>query len=219
MRTRKSSPDCGMATEMGLLWPLLAESVLRHRRPVRRRKKLFTSTNPSVRIPVRQHSVPGSEQRPRSRELATQLGQRCVLPPCLRVHSEQPLADLILRTHNLTWAVQANSGIEGPIVNHSVRLLGRGGMMHADLVTDPEQMATAMGAFNEVVSSHTFLPGRRYAEWVEGDKVAAYGLTALVAGGAGAVAMKTGIAPFLPVNETGRYRGERSACVFSGFRQ
>jgi uncharacterized membrane-anchored protein len=74
-----------------------------------------------------------------------------------------------------------------------VRLLGRGGVLHADLVLDPSQLGTVVADFDQVVAGTTFTPGNRYAEWREGDKVAAYGLTALVAGGAGAVAVKTGL--------------------------
>ena len=97
------------------------------------------------------------------------------------------------QTHNLTWStiVVAQSGAVS--VNHSVRLLGRGGVMRADLVADPEQMQTAVPAFNAILSGYRFVPGKSYAEWRNGDKVAAYGLTALIAGGAGAVAMKTGL--------------------------
>jgi uncharacterized membrane-anchored protein len=97
------------------------------------------------------------------------------------------------RTNNLTWAMQAVSEGEGPSVNHSVRLLGRGGVMHADLVIDPAQLAGAMPAFDRIVASHAFLPGRRYSEWREGDKLAGYGLTALIAGGAGVAAAKSGL--------------------------
>jgi uncharacterized membrane-anchored protein len=96
-------------------------------------------------------------------------------------------------TNNLTWSISANSPSGEITVNHSVRMLGRGGVMHVDLVAGPDQLATEMTAFNSVVASHSFVSGRRYAEFREGDKLATYGLTALVAGGAGAVAMKTGI--------------------------
>lgn len=102
----------------------------------------------------------------------------------------QPYYDA--RTNNLTWATRL-SDTEGVTVNHSVRLLGRGGVMHADLVIDPEQLDATMPAFDAIVTSHSFLPGRRYSEWREGDKMAEYGLTALIAGGAGAVAAKSGI--------------------------
>lgn len=97
------------------------------------------------------------------------------------------------RTNNLTWATQVTATGEGKSVNHSVRLLGRGGVMNADLITDPEQFNKALPAFDAIVASHSFLPGRRYSEWREGDKMAGYGLTALVAGGAVAAAAKTGL--------------------------
>ena len=88
-------------------------------------------------------------------------------------------------THNLTWATRGIS--EGDTsVNHSVRLLGRGGVMKADLVTRHSSFEHALPAFDKVVAGTAFLPGNTYAEWRAGDKVAAYGLTALVAGGAAA---------------------------------
>lgn len=97
------------------------------------------------------------------------------------------------RTNNLTWSTKVTAEGEGASVNHSVRLLGRGGVMNADLVIDPAQFEAAMPAFDQIVASHSFLPGRRYSEWREGDKLAGYGLTALVAGGAVAAAAKSGL--------------------------
>lgn len=96
-------------------------------------------------------------------------------------------------THNLTWAIRTNSPDGGPGLNHSVRLLGRGGVMSADLVADPTDYATALATFNSVLTAFEFKTGHRYAEWREGDKIAKYGLTALVAGGAGALAAKSGV--------------------------
>lgn len=96
------------------------------------------------------------------------------------------------RTNNLTWALNG-AGENGGVVNHSVRLLGRGGVMHADLVVDPARFASTLPEFDRIVGTHAFVAGRKYAEWQPGDKVAEYGLTALVAGGAVAVAAKTGI--------------------------
>ena len=37
------------------------------------------------------------------------------------------------------------------------------------------------------------LPGQAYSDWRSGDKVAKYGLTALIVGGAAAAAVKTGL--------------------------
>ena len=95
-------------------------------------------------------------------------------------------------TNNLTWAIRATSeGTE--VINHSVRLLGRRGVMDADLVLSPGQVATAVPDFDSLLSGFEFVPGNRYAEWVKGDRVAQYGLTALVAGGVGAAAVKSGL--------------------------
>jgi uncharacterized membrane-anchored protein len=94
-------------------------------------------------------------------------------------------------TNNLTWAIQAR-GEGHDVINHSVRLLGRKGVMDADLVLGPTQVATAVPDFDALLTGFEFSSGNRYAEWVQGDKVAAYGLTALVAGGVGAAAVKSG---------------------------
>ena len=97
------------------------------------------------------------------------------------------------RTHNLTWSTRLHDETGDTSINHSVRLLGRGGVMHADLVIDPRQLATAVPAFDAIISGYTFNAGRTYAEWRQGDKMAGYGLTALVAGGAGVAAAKSGL--------------------------
>ena len=97
-------------------------------------------------------------------------------------------------TNNLTWSLRvAAKGSPEVSVNHSVRLLGRRGVMHADLVADPADMANAVVAFDSIIATYAYVPGHTYAEWREGDKVAAYGLTALVAGGAGVAAAKFGL--------------------------
>jgi len=94
-------------------------------------------------------------------------------------------------TKNLTWGIRAKSESE-EVINHSVRLLGRGGVMRAELVLSPDQASAAMPALAQALSGFTFKAGQRYAEFRRGDKVAAYGLTALIAGGVGAAAMKSG---------------------------
>jgi len=96
-------------------------------------------------------------------------------------------------SQNLTWALSVVDESGSRTVNHSVRLLGRTGVMHADLVASPEDLPSLLPVFDEMVAGFEYLPGNRYAEWREGDKMASYGLTALVAGGAGAVAAKTGL--------------------------
>ena len=97
------------------------------------------------------------------------------------------------RTHNLTWATRLHDESGSHSINHSVRLLGRGGVMHADLVAYPEEFAAAVPEFDKILTGYTFKAGRTYAEWRQGDKMAGYGLTALVAGGASIAAAKTGL--------------------------
>lgn len=102
----------------------------------------------------------------------------------------QPFYDT--RTNNLTWAI-TGAADDGQVVNYSVRLLGRRGVMNVDLVLAPDEVESVVPAFEKVLGGFSFKAGSRYAEFVQGDKVAAYGLTALVAGGAGAALAKSGL--------------------------
>jgi uncharacterized membrane-anchored protein len=95
-------------------------------------------------------------------------------------------------TNNLTWATRLDSAGQ-PVINHSVRLLGRTGTMSVALVADPSSADKATAEFNDVLQGYSYNQGRRYAEFIKGDKLAGYGLTALIAGGAGAAAVKTGL--------------------------
>lgn len=100
------------------------------------------------------------------------------------------------RTKNLTWAVEGkeeNAQAEDKTVNYSVRILGRRGTMSVDLVLSPQQLPGVLPVFNGLLNSFSYNTGNRYAEFVKGDKVAGYGLTALIAGGVAATAVKTGL--------------------------
>jgi uncharacterized membrane-anchored protein len=96
--------------------------------------------------------------------------------------------------NNLTWAVNGSedNGANAN-VNYSVRLLGRRGIMRVDLVIDPKDVSRVIPIFNSVMRGFRFSQGNRYADFAQGDKLAGYGLTALIAGGAGAIAAKTGL--------------------------
>jgi uncharacterized membrane-anchored protein len=98
-------------------------------------------------------------------------------------------------SHNLVWAINGKSeGDADGVVNYDVRLLGRRGYMSATLVTSPGEMATALPEVNNLIGgAYAFKEGERYAEFKEGDKVAEYGLTALVLGGGAAAAAKLGL--------------------------
>ena len=95
-------------------------------------------------------------------------------------------------THNLQWAIRAKDDDGSEVVNYQVRLLGRGGYMSVTLVDDPAKMAESKPEMRKVLAGFDYKAGQTYAEWKPGDKVATYGLAALVAGGAGAAAAKLG---------------------------
>jgi uncharacterized membrane-anchored protein len=97
------------------------------------------------------------------------------------------------KTNNLTWATVVKADGGGSSVNYSTRLLGRSGYMNVDLVISPELLDGALPSFDTLISGFNYNEGHRYAEFKPGDRVATYGLAALVVGGAGAVALKTGL--------------------------
>lgn len=101
-----------------------------------------------------------------------------------------------VKSNNLTWAMQGYSVTDNKqeqSVNYSVRILGRRGTMNADLVLDPHLVEKVVPNFESLLSGFSFLPGGSYAEFRSGDKIAKYGLATLVAGGATALAVKTGL--------------------------
>src|SRR5262249_20075986 len=96
-------------------------------------------------------------------------------------------------THNLVWGLAAHDDEGAHIVNYNVRLLGRHGFMSITLVESPEGFAAARDGFTKMLGGFGYVSGGRYAEYVSGDRLAEVGLTALVAGGAGAAAAKLGL--------------------------
>lgn len=99
-------------------------------------------------------------------------------------------------TNNLTWAMQGYSQ-EGEkrdtSVNYSVRILGRRGTMNVDLVLDPELVKGVVPKFETLLTGFSYQQGSSYSDFRAGDKIAEYGLATLVAGGATAIAAKTGL--------------------------
>jgi len=100
-------------------------------------------------------------------------------------------------THNLEWGIRGISkerdGTQHDVANHSIRVLGRGGVMKCDVVAAPEDLEAALTSFRGLLNNYAYLPGHRYAEFRQGDKLAAVGLTGLVLGGAAVAAVKSGL--------------------------
>lgn len=96
------------------------------------------------------------------------------------------------QTKNLEWATRLRSE-HGESINYNTRLLGRKGVMEVTLVCTPSQMQELMAPYQSIISIFHYTGGESYAEYRAGDKVAKYGMTALVAGGAAVAASKMGL--------------------------
>ncbi len=98
------------------------------------------------------------------------------------------------QTHNLEWAIIfENSGEQ--YVNYRVKLLGRHGVVDGTWVGDLKALDTAVTQFRQVLQDFKYKSGETYAEYRAGDKIARYGLGALVLGGATLGAAKLGLFP------------------------
>lgn len=101
-----------------------------------------------------------------------------------------------LETHNLEWATKFSSK-EEIAVNWNTRLLGRSGVMSVTLVSGEDQLQQILPEYNKLLDGFSYKTGHRYAEFRQGDKIAQYGLTALVVGGAATVAAKAGLFKYI----------------------
>lgn len=96
------------------------------------------------------------------------------------------------QTNRLEWATKIRDENNQTIINFTTRMLGRSGYMSVTLVSDPSSLDRDIAEFKTALRGFDFLPGQKYAEFRDGDKMAAYGLGALIVGGAAAAASKGG---------------------------
>jgi len=71
--------------------------------------------------------------------------------------------------------------------------------MRVTVVGDPGEVKAAQPEFKQLMAGYHFVSGQTYAEYKPGDKVAKYGLAALVVGGAAVGAAKLGLFASLSV--------------------
>lgn len=96
------------------------------------------------------------------------------------------------KTNNLEWAMLLKSE-EKQLINYNIRYLGRGGVMEMVLVSSVDELKKAVPEAKKLLQGYTFKSGHRYSEFIEGDKIAQYGLAALITGGSVAAAAKFGL--------------------------
>ena len=104
--------------------------------------------------------------------------------------------------HSLSWSLLAHDNQNNGVINYNVRLLSREGYISAILVSDPENLKKDRIVFNnKILSQFNLKKGQRYEDFdSKTDKVAEFGLTGLILGGAGlAVAKKWAFAIILPL--------------------
>lgn len=93
--------------------------------------------------------------------------------------------------HRLVWSMllkdRGADAAQPQTVNYNTYALGRDGYFSLDLITDSAHIAADKEVARQLLGSLTFNPGKRYQDFnASTDKVAAYGLAALV----GVVAVK-----------------------------
>jgi uncharacterized membrane-anchored protein len=86
-------------------------------------------------------------------------------------------------THKLYWARElAEPGSNYRTLNYDVRVLGRRGVLSLNAVSGMESLGAVERDMQDVLRLVDFEQGHRYSDFTSGDKIAAYGIGALVAG-------------------------------------
>lgn len=87
-------------------------------------------------------------------------------------------------SHKLHWAKELNfEGSEQNTLNYNIRALGRKGVLVLNFIASMDQLSEIQGSVDEVLAIASFNDGFRYDQFDPSiDKVAAYGIGALVAG-------------------------------------
>ncbi len=130
---------------------------------------------------LKEQNVAGNEEKKKKKGYQTLTMEGWFFPP--RYDQE---------TKRLEWGTRLRAEDNSAVVNVSTKILGRSGYTHAILVSSPETMEADLADFKVALKNFEYVSGEKYSEWKEGDKIAAYGLGALVLGGAAAVATSKG---------------------------
>ncbi len=95
-------------------------------------------------------------------------------------------------SHKMYWAKELEFGKDpAHTLNYNVRVLGRRGVLNLNAIAGMNQLPQIQKDMKQVIQFASFSNGNRYQDYQPGtDKLAEYGLAALVAGG---IAAKTGL--------------------------
>jgi len=99
-------------------------------------------------------------------------------------------------SHALHWARDLIFGKDANgehTLNYSVRVLGREGVTELEFIAGLNQLQQINAAIPNVINTVQYDSGKRYADFVNGDKIAAYSMAGMIAAGAGVkIAAKLG---------------------------
>lgn len=115
--------------------------------------------------------------------------------------------------HHLVWGIKGKLDDGKPAsTNFYTRVLGRRGYVAINLMDDPTTIDASKADGLTVLRATTFKPGARYQDFdSKSDKVAEYGLAALVATGAGVTALK-----LAKVGILAKFSGKLLALILAG---
>lgn len=104
--------------------------------------------------------------------------------------AEPPYYDSV--AHKLYWAKDLKfNDHDAHTLNYNIRVLGRRGVLVLNAVASMDQLASVKRDMAKVIGFVDFNGGHRYADFIPGtDKVAEYGIAALIAG---SLAAKAGL--------------------------
>lgn len=120
-------------------------------------------------------------------------------------------------TNTVYWAIEAVAGKDDHFVNAFALRLGRFGYEELVWITDKNSYIPKGGELDLMLQAHSFEEGFRYADYVSGDKVAAYGIASLVAASIGVKVLKSG-ALLLLIKKFGAFFIAACAALFYKIR-
>ena len=103
---------------------------------------------------------------------------------------EEPYYDK--STNNLIWAIIGRDDYGEEIININRKILGRHGYVSIRFIGNTQNYELNKRILSDIASRFQYIEGKKYNDYVKGDKVAKFGLAALVIGGA-ALAAKSGL--------------------------
>jgi uncharacterized membrane-anchored protein len=88
-------------------------------------------------------------------------------------------------THKVYWAKELEFADDpAHVLNYNIRVLGRKGVLNLNVIANLEQFPEVEAALPDILQTVSFTQGNRYEDFnASTDKVAKYGIAALIAGG------------------------------------